>query len=341
MPHADFSLKSLAAADARTVLSVARFVKEELGVDIRGAGLVTALSGGADSTALLIVLCALRGPLNLSLTAAHLDHGLRPESAAEAEAAERLCRDFDVPFLLKRERVGELARTWHCGLEEAGRRVRYAFLEECREKTDSRWVVTAHHAGDLAEDVLMRLSRGAGWPGLGGMRAVVDEPGRHVLRPLLMLEKKDLEAMLRRLGLTWQEDASNRSRAWKRNRVRHDILPLFLAENPSFYEGIRRLWRLARRDESDWSARVNGVLQETAEGFFLSEASLRELGGAGRTRAVAEALRRMGAQVRADTLEALEAAWRRRMFPRRFSFAGGVKAELSGGGVRVYRAPGR
>ena len=341
MPQDIFSLKGLEAQDARLVLGVARFVREELGVDIRGQGLVIALSGGADSTALLTVFCALRDMLQLSLFAAHLDHGLRAESAAEAAAAGELCRRAGVPFFMKRENVGDLAREWRCGVEEAGRRARYAFLEACREETGSRWVLTAHHVGDLAEDVLMRLSRGAVWPGLGGMKAVADEPGRHVLRPLLMLEKTVLKDMLRRYGVTWQEDVSNESRAWKRNRVRHDMIPLFLAENPAFYDSVRRLWRAARRDERDWAAGGARMLRETAEGVFLEDASLAVLGESGRLRAMAEALQKLGGNARAETLEALEAAWKRRLFPRRFSFGGGVKAELSGAGVLFHHAPGR
>ncbi len=341
MPESAFSLKNLAAEDARIALDVARFVREELGVELRGTGLVAALSGGADSTALLVFFCALRDHLHFSLSAAHLDHGLRPESAAEAEAAGELCRRFNVPFFVRRENVAERAREWKCGLEEAGRRVRYTFLEECRMKAGAQWVLTAHHVGDLAEDVLMRLSRGAGWPGLGGMRGMVDEPGRHVLRPLLMLEKQDCTAMLGRLGMSWQEDASNQSRAWKRNRMRHDVVPLLMAENPSFYDCVRRLWRSARRDEKFWNERVSHALQQQENGFFISDSSLRELGEAGRLRAMAEALRRLCGEVRADTLESVEQSWRRRLFPRRFSFAGGVKAELSGPGVLFHHASGR
>ena len=237
-----FSLKDLDAEDARTALLVARFTESELGVPLQGARLLIALSGGADSTALLVLFCALRGKYGLSLAAAHLDHALRKESAEEAEAACALCRELGVGFFSRREDVGEKARLWRCGVEEAGRRVRYAFLEDCRRDWGASWILTAHHVGDLAEDVLMRLMRGAAWPGLGGMEAVVEEEGRRVLRPLLMLEKKDLSGMLLRLGVPWREDSSNADRAWKRNRVRHDMLPLFLAENPNFYESVRRLW---------------------------------------------------------------------------------------------------
>ena len=187
----------------------------------------------------------------------------------------------------------------------------------------------------------MRLSRGAAWPGLGGMRGVVDEPGRHVLRPMLMLEKKDCTAMLQRLGIEWQEDASNKSRAWKRNRVRLDVVPLMLAENPSFFDCVRRLWRAARRDERYWDERVGAALEKTEDGLFIADASLYGLGEAGRLRAMAEGVRGLRGQARADVLEDMERAWRRRLFPRRFSFGGGVKAELSGSGVLFHHAPGR
>lgn len=337
----DFSLRDLDARDARLALSAARFTEKDCGVALRGASLVVALSGGADSTALLVLFCALREKYGLTLTAAHLDHGLRAESAAEAQAAGRLCAGLGVPFRMKREDVGALARGMHCGVEEAGRRARYAFLEQCRLEAGADRVLTAHHLGDLAEDVLMRLSRGAAWPGLGGMKAVVDEPGRRLLRPLLLIEKKDLVAMLRRLGIAWQEDASNQSRAWKRNRVRHDIMPLFLAENPSFPDAIRRLWLCARRDERDWARRSAGLLVPSEDGLLLPASALEALGESERFRAVTDALDALGGQARFDTLDALDLAWQRRLFPRRFSFAGGVKAELSRRGIFFHRAPGR
>ena len=339
--NSSLALKSLSRQDAGMVLAVRRFVCDELGVDISGRRLLIALSGGADSTALLVIFCALRSVLDVEIASAHLDHGLRAESEEEARMAGELCGRFGVEFFQRREDVGSLAEKWHCGLEEAGRKARYAFLEECRARTGSRWVLTAHHVGDLAEDILMRLSRGASWPGLGGMRAVVDEPERHILRPLLMQQKKDLEAMLKRLGIAWAEDASNQSRQWKRNRMRHDVVPLFLGENPSFYENVGRIWRAARREERYWQERTAALLQDTEKGIFIPAQALEELEEAGRMHAMAEALRQMGGIARADTLEAMEKTWQGRMFPRRFSFGGAVKAELSGKGMLFFRMAGR
>ena len=157
----DLSLKDLAPCDARMALSIARFAEEELKAPLRGR-LLVALSGGADSTALLIILCALRPLLGCHVEAAHLDHGLRPESAEDALAAAVLCRDLGVPFHGGRADVAHLAQEYSCGVEEAGRRARYAFLEEARISSGADWTLTAHHVGDLAEDVLLRLARGAG-----------------------------------------------------------------------------------------------------------------------------------------------------------------------------------
>jgi tRNA(Ile)-lysidine synthase len=161
-----------------------------------------------------------------------------------------------------------------------------------------------------------------------------------------MLDKEQLVSMLESLGVTWFEDASNQSRDYKRNRVRNDIMPLILAENPSFGECVRRLWRNAREDERWWEGRLEESLEMLGEGeerrISISARALDSLSRIGRMRVMAEAVRRMErGQVRADTLEKMEAVWQHRRFPRRFSFAGGLKAEVAACGVRFFVAPGR
>ncbi|WP_298067855.1 tRNA lysidine(34) synthetase TilS [uncultured Mailhella sp.] len=333
----DLSLKDLAPCDARMALSIARFAEEELKAPLRGR-LLVALSGGADSTALLIILCALRPLLGCHVEAAHLDHGLRPESAEDALAAAVLCRDLGVPFHGGRADVAHLAQEYSCGVEEAGRRARYAFLEEARISSGADWTLTAHHVGDLAEDVLLRLARGAVWPGVGGMRARLEEPGRRVLRPLLMQEKRNLTAMLERLEVSWREDGSNASCIWKRNRMRHELLPLFLAENPAFFDSIRRLWRNARRDEAYWDTLLAPALELQTDGsLFIPGKTLSRWTKAERLRALAEAVRRMHCgQPLCETLERMDSVWNRRHFPRSFAFSGGLEAEVCARGI-VFR----
>ncbi len=334
-----FSIKDLAHEDALLALEAARFAEEQTGMALRGQKLLIAFSGGADSTALLVIFCALRPMLDLELCAAHLDHGLRQESGTEALAAQEFCRTMGVPLFCRKEDVAARAKEWRCGIEDAGRRSRRAFLEECRLGCGASFTLTAHHAGDLAEDVLMRLVRGAGWPALGGMKAVTVGPGAHILRPLLMQDKERLCAMLKRLGISWSEDASNAGMDFRRNRIRNAVLPLLLAENPNFYDGVRNLWRMARDAEEEDMA--SGAVQECGGGLFLADEDLRAMGRAQRLRLLALAVRRMGrGQARADTLNAMDKAWEARRFPRKFAFGGGLEAVLDGSGFHFFAAGG-
>ncbi len=337
----DMSLKKLPREDALMALSSLRFIEGELGRPLRGQKLLAAFSGGADSTALLVMFRALSPHFGFGLFAAHLDHGLRPESAADAESAAALCARLGVPLMTRRTDVSGLARRRRCGLEEAGRIARKAWLEECRVSCGASWVLEAHHSGDLAEDVLMRLVRGAGWPALGGMRAVVDMPGAHVLRPLLMLEKDRLTAMLRRLGVPWREDASNAGLECRRNRMRNAVLPLLLAENPRFYGSVRSLWRMARRSESAEGAAWEGNLAADGCEVLLPAGDLAEANAEKRALMYLAAVRSMGrGQARESSLAALDRAWLARRFPRLFQFGGGLRASVSAAGVRFYAEEG-
>ncbi|MEG2005340.1 MAG: tRNA lysidine(34) synthetase TilS, partial [Bilophila sp.] len=174
------TLQELPSAGARLCLDVRRFLLTQLRQE-RGEAIgetIVGFSGGADSTALALVLRCLGVPVCL----AHLDHGLRSESAAEARAATVFAARLGVACHVRRVEVAKLAQAGGMGLEEAGRQARYAFLEEVRQKRNAPWIATGHHLDDLSEDVLLRLTRGTGWPGLGGMEAL--DSGRHLVRPL-------------------------------------------------------------------------------------------------------------------------------------------------------------
>lgn len=251
-PRIPASLQQLAPAQARFCLAVSRFVKLDLGLDIRGASLLVAFSGGADSTALLLVLRYLAPSLHLKLAAAHLDHGLRPSSDKEADFCRAFCDELGIACVTERRDVAAQRRRNKTGIEEEGRSARYDFLARTAARLGSDWIATGHQSNDLAEDVLMRLIRGAGWPALSGMPAVA--PERRLLRPLLLTPRKDIEDFLSSLGLTWLRDESNDDRAWLRNRVRLDLLPLVLRENPAFLNNAAGLWRLGRIDEEYFSA---------------------------------------------------------------------------------------
>ncbi|MBI5169374.1 MAG: tRNA lysidine(34) synthetase TilS, partial [Candidatus Eisenbacteria bacterium] len=173
-----------------------------------------AVSGGADSTALLVALASLAGELELTLAAAHLHHGLRGADAdADLELARSHARLLGVPLVSAR--VDARAAMKREGLSgEAGlRTLRRRFLLAAADRAGCAWIATAHTADDQLETLLMRLARGSGLAGLGGMRA---RRGPW-LKPLLAATRADVERDLVRAGLGWREDASNASREHLRN----------------------------------------------------------------------------------------------------------------------------
>jgi len=184
-----------------------------------GEPLVVAFSGGPDSLALLLTLRGLASRLRVRPVAAHVDHRLDAGSPACAEAARRLAARLGVPFrLLSGNAIAEAKGE---GRESAARRLRYRLLDELRREVGARWVLTAHHADDQAETVLLRLAHGSGLAGLAGMAA------RHqrVLRPLLSLSRRDVHTALAAGELAPLEDSTNRDLSLPRNRLRHLLLP--------------------------------------------------------------------------------------------------------------------
>jgi tRNA(Ile)-lysidine synthase len=186
-----------------------------------GSTIVSALSGGADSVALLHALSIEGRARGLRLLAAHLDHGLRESSSDDAAFCRALCAAWDVPFRAARADVAALARRDGGGIEQAARLARHAFLRRVREEDGALAVALAHTRDDQAETVLLRLLRGSGRRGLGAMRART----RGLWRPLLAVSRADVVAHLVAHGLEWREDPSNRDLRFARNRVRHELLP--------------------------------------------------------------------------------------------------------------------
>ena len=193
---------------------------------LRGGDVVlTAVSGGADSVALLDVLRALAPELGLVLYAVHVDHGLRAESGADAAFVADLCRSWGLPLRVERAEVARRPGEGWDGTEAAARRARYAAFRRAAAAVGAHRVATGHTADDQAETVVMRLLDGAGPRGLGGIAPV---RGPYV-RPLLDTPRAAALAHLVARGIAWVEDATNRELRFVRNRVRADVLP-FLAE---------------------------------------------------------------------------------------------------------------
>lgn len=348
------SLQSLSPAQARFCLSVARFVEKELGLRLTGTSLLTGFSGGADSTALLLCLHYLAPKLGYSLVAAHLDHRLRPTSEQEASLCRAFCSGLGIPFAGISRDVAALSQQRQCGVEDAGREARYQFFAETAKAYGCGWIAVGHTGNDLAEDVLMRLVRGAGWPGLSGMAGL--DAQRKIIRPLLLTARSSLEDFLCSLGVHWLTDESNADQGYFRNRVRHALLPLLLGENPSFLEGVAGLWRLGRIDQEYFAAALAhaapekstapsppGVGQENPpslsdpgarQRLFTSRAQIAPLPKALRLRLYKKMLDHLGpGQARLSGLLALDEAFLRKAGKTKHQFSGGKLALVGSKGI--------
>ena len=203
-----------------------------------GDRVIAAVSGGADSVAMLFALYLLRDELGIALEAAHFNHHLRGAESDRDEAfVTDFCGRYGIPLHLGSGRIVPGKK----GLEAAARDARYAFLRSLPGK-----VATAHTADDNAETVLMRLIRGTGLKGLGAIAPV----SGNVIRPMLTVTRDDVEAFLEEYALPHVEDSSNETDDFLRNRIRHSILPLMRAENPRIGENLSAMALLLREDES-------------------------------------------------------------------------------------------
>jgi tRNA(Ile)-lysidine synthase len=241
-----------------------------------GQTVVAALSGGADSVAQLDALATLARERGFRVVAAHLDHALRPSSRQDAAFCSRLCRGLGVDLRVRRANVRARARRDGGGLEEAARLERYAFLRAVKEDVGAVAIAVAHTRDDQAETVLMRLLRGAGRAGLGGMRARRAD----LLRPLLGVRRRDVLAHLRARGLAWRDDPSNADLTILRNRVRHELIPYLESRfNPAVREALSRTAELLAEEselvEAPAAALWARCARHEGDAVLLEHGSLR------------------------------------------------------------------
>jgi hypoxanthine phosphoribosyltransferase len=201
-----------------------------------GSVVVAGISGGADSTALLAVLVELRAELALDLSAAHFDHALRPDSGEDARFARELAHRWNVPFRMERAQWGGPGGTPAGNTEAAARDARYSFLNRCAEEAGGI-VAVGHTANDRLETFLERLLQGAGPGALAQPRYRRDDG---VIRPLLDRDRAEVEEFLREKDLPWISDPTNAARENLRSRIRHDLVPLLLRENPRLTRAVGR-----------------------------------------------------------------------------------------------------
>ena len=203
-----------------------------------GETVLVAVSGGADSLALLYGLHALRSQLNCQLHVAHLNHCLRPDADADADFVCQHAVDLRLPCTIQRMEIPHLAQQWELSVETAGRRARYQFYESVITESDATKVALGHHQDDIAETVLMNLIRGSGSTGLKGIAPVRDAK---FIRPLAGFTRQQIEAFLTFIGVVPRHDTTNTDTRYLRNRIRHELIPRLENEyNPNIKTGLSR-----------------------------------------------------------------------------------------------------
>ena len=195
------------------------------------AKVLVALSGGADSVALLRVLLQ----MNLYCEAVHCNFHLRgDESERDEQFVRELCEKLSVPLHVEHFATTEWAETHHQSIETAARELRYEAFERLRSSLDLQQIAVAHHLEDSVETVLFNLMRGTGVKGLSGIAPI----NGHIVRPLLSVTRDDIEEYLTTLGQDWVDDSSNATDDYARNRIRHHLLPLLEELNPTSLQNI-------------------------------------------------------------------------------------------------------
>jgi len=216
----------------------------------KGDKVLVACSGGADSMALLSVLLELREKYALRLAVAHFNHRLRRAAIEDEHFVIRMAQEFGLPTYIRREDIRAYAKANALNVEEAGRERRYEFLRETAGRVGASRIATAHTLTDQAETVLMRILRGSGLTGLGGVAPCV---GGLIIRPLIEVERREVEAYLRARKIGHREDETNRDLRHLRSRVRRRLLP-YLERNfdPKIVSHLGNLAEISREEEEVW-----------------------------------------------------------------------------------------
>src|SRR5579862_9295189 len=226
-----------------------------------------AVSGGADSVALLRLLESLRDELGVTLLVIHFDHMLRgADSDHDANFVEELARARGLEFVSTREDVRAAATLNTSNIEETARHLRYGFFERILASQKATCIAVAHTADDQAESVLGHIIRGTGLTGLASIYPIVDSPsGGTIVRPLLHIRRQELRDYLHLRGQEWREDASNADQTRLRARIRAQLLPILERDfSPAVVQHLGDLARFAREEESFWLALVEDRLAKYA-----------------------------------------------------------------------------
>lgn len=203
--------------------------------------LVMAVSGGADSMALLDLIYQVSDRDKFKLVVVHINHGLRKTSIKDEKVVEEYCAKKEIDFIVSFAKLGGIKS----GIEERARLARYKLLREVKEDREAKWILTAHNSDDQVETIVLNFLRGSGVRGMGGMKFMTED----ILRPLLEISKKDLLKYLKKQKVKFAVDETNSQTEFMRNRVRHKLLPILREYNPAFDDVILKNSNIFRQSD--------------------------------------------------------------------------------------------
>ncbi|MEW6139589.1 MAG: tRNA lysidine(34) synthetase TilS [Thermodesulfobacteriota bacterium] len=240
----------------RDIVPVVRRTIVDHGMISPGDTVVTAVSGGPDSVALLRILYLLSTDLRFSIIVAHVDHKLRPESAQDALFVENVSEDLGLEVVTTEADVHSTASLRRRGLEEAGRRVRYEFFQEIVASRGANRIATAHHADDAIETFFLRLLTGAGTTGLTGIAPVRG----NIVRPLIRCFREEILAFLEKEGISYRVDTTNLLTDTDRNFMRNAVIPLIGTRFPGFRKPLLRTLDLIEDDRRSLQGLISDLV---------------------------------------------------------------------------------
>ena len=230
-----------------------------------GDKIVLAVSGGPDSIFMFDILNKLRKKLNFEIVVCHINHMIREEAIDDENFVKNICNENNIQCYIKRIDVTNYANNNKMGTEEAGRILRYNFFEEILNKTGSNKIAIAHNKNDKAETIIMNLLRGTGVQGLRGIEPIRDNK---YIRPIIEIERKDIEEYCEINNLNPRIDKTNFENIYTRNKIRNIVLPYIEKEfNPNIIESLNRLSEIAT-EEDDF---LNNITKKSYDEMIIQK----------------------------------------------------------------------
>lgn len=224
-----------------------------------GDNIIVGVSGGPDSICLLHILDSLKEELNFKIYVCHINHMIRKEAEEETKYVEKFCEGLGIEYFVKKINVSRVAKEEKRGIEETGRKVRYDFFDEISRKVDANKIATAHNNNDKIETIIMNILRGSGLSGLKGIEAKRDNK---YIRPLINIERKDIENYCIDNKLEPKYDESNNENDYTRNKIRNIVIPYIKQEfNPNIIKTMNRLSEVTAEEDEY----LNKITKETYE----------------------------------------------------------------------------